>query len=127
MTIKPETTDLTPAAKKPPVASARKIAASKKISPAPKKLLRTDKATQESTRAKKRVVTASAVRPGSKAAKILELIRRASGATLAEIMKATGWQPHSIRGFLSTATKKRHVKIDSSKNGVGQRVYRTLK
>ena len=57
----------------------------------------------------------------------LELVRRASGATLAEIEKATGWQQHSIRGFLSTTMKKHHIKIDSSKNGAGQRVYRVIK
>jgi len=67
------------------------------------------------------------VRAGSKSAKILELVRRASGATLAEIEKATGWQQHSIRGFLSTTMKKHHIKIDSSKNGAGQRVYRVIK
>ena len=67
------------------------------------------------------------LRGGTKGAKILELIRHASGATLAEIGKATGWQSHSIRGFLSTVTKKHHLKIDSSKNGTGERVYRAAK
>ena len=70
------------------------------------------------------VSKAPSVRAGSKSAKILELIKRASGATLVQIGKATGWQPHSIRGFLSTATKKHRVKIASSKNDAGQRVYR---
>jgi len=49
------------------------------------------------------------------------------GATLVEIMKATGWQAHSVLGFLSTAAKKRGVKIESTKNDAGDRVYRIAK
>ena len=52
------------------------------------------------------------------------MIGRAKGATLAEIMKATGWQAHSVRGFLSTAAKKHRIKVESSKNEAGDRVYR---
>lgn len=62
-------------------------------------------------------------RTHSKGAKILELIGRPRGATLAEIMTATGWQPHSVRGFISTAGKKQGVKIESLKNDAGERVY----
>ena len=67
---------------------------------------------------------ATAPRPESKGAKILGLIGRAKGATLAEIMKATDWQAHSVRGFISTAGKKHGVEIESSKNEAGDRVYR---
>jgi Protein of unknown function (DUF3489) len=42
----------------------------------------------------------------SKGAKILAMIGRAKGATLAEIMKAVAWQAHSVRGYLSTAAKE---------------------
>jgi hypothetical protein len=66
-------------------------------------------------------------RAESKGAKILELIGRAKGATLAEIIKATGWQPHSVRGFLSTAGKKRGIEIESAKNDAGERVYQIKK
>ena len=70
---------------------------------------------------------ATSPRPESKGAKILGLIGRAKGATLAEIMKATDWQAHSVRGWISTAGKKHGVEIESSKNEAGERVYRIAK
>jgi hypothetical protein len=70
---------------------------------------------------------ASTPRAESKGAKILELIGRPKGATLAEIVKATDWQKHSIRGFLSTAAKKRGLKIESTKTEAGDRVYEVKK
>ena len=69
----------------------------------------------------------AAPRRESKGAQILEMIGRPKGATLAEIMKATGWLAHSVRGFISTAGKKHKVKIESLKNEAGGRVYRTAK
>jgi hypothetical protein len=42
-------------------------------------------------------------------------------------MKATEWQAHSVRGFISTAGKKHGVQIESSKNEAGDRVYRINK
>jgi hypothetical protein len=67
----------------------------------------------------------STPRAESKGAKILELIGRPKGSTLAEIMKATSWQAHSVRGFLSTAAKKHGLKIESTK--AGDRVYQIKK
>ena len=69
----------------------------------------------------------SAPRAQSKGARILELIGRPKGATLAEIVKATDWQKHSIRGFLSTAAKKHGLKIESTKTEAGDRVYQIKK
>jgi len=66
-------------------------------------------------------------RDGSKAAKVLELLKRSDGATLAELMKATGWQAHSVRGFLSTAGKKHKLKIESTRNGARERTYKIAK
>ena len=70
---------------------------------------------------------ASTPRAESKGAKIMELIGRPKGASLAEIMKATDWQKHSIRGFLSTAAKKHGLKIESTKTEAGDRVYQVRK
>jgi hypothetical protein len=67
---------------------------------------------------------AAGARDGSKAAKILDLLRRAGGATAKELMKATGWQPHSVRGFLSgTVGKKMGLALTSAKREDGERSY----
>jgi len=63
-------------------------------------------------------------RDGSKAAKILELLQRPGGATSKELQKATGWQPHSVRGFLSgTVGKKMGLTVVSTKGEDGERSY----
>ncbi len=69
----------------------------------------------------------AAPRAESKGAKIMGMIARAKGAALAEIMKATDWQAHSVRGFISTAAKKHGVKIESTKNDAGERTYKIAK
>jgi hypothetical protein len=55
-------------------------------------------------------------------------MRRKDGATMAEIAKATDWQNHSIRGFISgTLTKKMGLTVESTKNLAGERTYRVAK
>jgi hypothetical protein len=67
---------------------------------------------------------AGSPRDGSKAAKIIDLLKRLNGATLAEIMKATYWQPHSVRGFISGSLgKKMGLTIVSARRESGERVY----
>lgn len=63
----------------------------------------------------------------TKKAMVLDLLQRKHGATLAEIMKQTGWLPRSVRGFISgTVGKRLGFKVESSKNEGGDRVYRIV-
>jgi len=64
------------------------------------------------------------VRAGSKKAEILKLLHRPSGVTLQQLMAATGWQAHSVRGFISAGVGKRMgLKVASARQEDGQRVY----
>jgi len=64
-------------------------------------------------------------RDGSKAAKVLELLKQDGGATLEHLMKATGWQVHSVRGFLSgTVGKKLGLAVTSTKSEDGEPLHR---
>jgi hypothetical protein len=66
----------------------------------------------------------SSPRHRTKADKVIGLLSSPAGATLPDLMKSTGWQAHSIRGFLSgTLAKKRGLKI-SSEFIEGARRYR---
>src|SRR5215471_5755179 len=57
----------------------------------------------------------------NKKAEVIALLKRSKGATLAEIMKATGWQARTVRGFVSILGSKGGEKIESSKNEAGDR------
>jgi len=64
------------------------------------------------------------VREGSKTATILDLLKRPGGVTAKELLKATNWQPHSLRGFLSgTVGKKMGLTVTSAKGEDGERNY----
>jgi hypothetical protein len=90
---------------------------------APKKAKSGKKATP-AKKAPKGAKKATGARDGSKASKVLELLNRPDGATAKELIKATGWQPHSIRGFLSgTVSKKMGMTVTSTKGEDGERTY----
>ena len=63
----------------------------------------------------------------NKKAEVIAMMKRAKGATLAEIMEATGWQKHTVRGFVSLLGSRGGLKIESSKNASGDRTYRVPK
>ena len=61
----------------------------------------------------------------TKSARLIALLKTKRGATLPEMMKATGWQQHSVRGFLAGTLKKRHgLEAISEKPEDGPRRYR---
>ena len=63
----------------------------------------------------------------NKKAEVVALMKRAKGATLAEIMAATKWQAHTVRGFVSILGRKGGEKIESAKNDAGERTYKIAK
>ena len=65
-------------------------------------------------------------RANSKQARVLALLRRSNGATIATVMRTTGWQPHTVRGFFAAVVRKKlGLRLESEKTD-GERVYRIL-
>ena len=65
------------------------------------------------------------IRTGTKLHSVIELLSRPEGATIADIMKATYWQQHTVRGTLAGALKKRlGLTIESEKPEGKERTYR---
>ena len=67
--------------------------------------------------------SSDAVRPGTKQALLLTLLTRSDGAPMSEMMKATGWQSHSVRAAL-TGLRKRGIAVLCGKSDAGATVYR---
>jgi hypothetical protein len=115
-------TALAPAAEAPK-ATQKASVAKRARTVAPKKAKSGKKATP-AKKALKGKTKATGARDGSKANKVLELLKRSGGATAKELMKATGWQSHSVRGFLSgTVSKKMGLTVTSTKGEDGERSY----
>ena len=60
---------------------------------------------------------------GSKQARVIAMLQSPTGTTIAAIMKATGWQQHSVRGFLASVVRKRLMLELTSKKVNGNRIY----
>jgi len=57
---------------------------------------------------------------------VLALLRGSSGASIATVMRSTGWQPHTVRGFLAAVVRKKlGLRLESEKTD-GERVYRIV-
>ena len=73
----------------------------------------------------KKVAGGTSPRTASKKIEMIKLLKRPDGVTLQQLMSASGWQAHSVRGFLSGAIgKQMGMQVHSTKREDGQRVYR---
>ena len=67
---------------------------------------------------------ASARKPGGKLGRLVDLLERSEGVDLADMMQATGWQAHSVRGAMAGALKKRFALAITSQKTEAGRIYR---
>jgi hypothetical protein len=118
-----EQTETTQAKAEPPKAR-KKATVAKRARHVASSKAKSRKKASHAKKAPKGAKKASGARDGSKTAKVLDLLKRPGGATSKELMKATGWQPHSVRGFLSgTVGKKMALSVSSTKSEDGERTY----
>ena len=111
-----------PKPKKAPKAKPADAPAPKATTPAKKESPKGSKPAKAAKPATKKETTAP--REGTAKAKVIAMMQRKGGATLESIMKETGWQKHTVRGFISILGSKHGLKIASSKReSDGARVY----
>jgi hypothetical protein len=104
-----------------PAAGAAPGAVTGRIEPAPKKRGRPRKAAPTGAD----VSPAPKTRDGTKQAQVIAMLSRREGATIAQIVKATEWRSHTVRGFFAGALKRKlGLEVTSEKVEGGQRVYR---
>lgn len=100
--------------------SFKKVASAKHI-PRPKSAV-----AATSIRKPPKKITQTTERFGSKQAVVLSMLRGPAGATVASIMKATGWQQHSVRGFFAGVVRKKlKLNLASEPSEIG-RIYKVM-
>jgi hypothetical protein len=92
------------------------------VAPAKSKTKKAPAKQEKRARAKK-----GAEERSNKKAEVIAMMKRAKGVTLAEIMSATGWQAHTVRGFVSILGSKGGEKVESTKSDKGDRTYHIAK
>jgi hypothetical protein len=128
MTSTPEQTETAATATAEPQATKKSRVGPRRahVAPVKPKSAKTARSTNKAPKSAKKAKgpkNTGSPRDGSKASKILNLLKHPNGATAKELMKVTAWQPHSVRGFISMLRKK-GFKITASTNDGGDRCYR---
>jgi len=81
--------------------------------------------TKRVTKTKATATKASTIRAESKQSQLIAMLKRPDGATIAEVVEALTWQPHTVRGVMSGALKKKlGLKVESEKVDGRGRAYR---
>jgi hypothetical protein len=84
------------------------------------------RATKTRSKVERTKPTAPNTRAKSKQDAVLALLSRPQGATIAAMIEATGWQSHSVRGFLAGVVRKRLALTVQSEKTDGERIYRVI-
>jgi len=105
-----------------PAAHAPTAADAAPVEPTPKKRGRPKKAAPTPAN----TGTPRKARDGSKQAQLIAMLERPEGATIAQIVAATGWQPHTVRGAIAGALKKKLGLTVTSERIEGERIYRLV-